>query len=46
MAHKSFQKHREGQGKHCEGLRVSIRVDLVIGQKLEEISPLRQITNL
>ena len=35
-----------GQGKRREGPRVSIRVRLVIREKLEEISPPRQITKL
>src|SRR6218665_2625314 len=33
QAHKSFQKQREDQGKRCEGLRVSIRLSVVIRQK-------------
>jgi len=45
-AFKSIVRVSLGQDKRREGPRVSIRVGLVIRQKLEEISPPRQITNL
>ena len=45
-AFKSAVRVGYGQGKRREGPRVSIRVSVVIRQKLKEISTPREIKNL